>query len=278
AVFIILNLALISLGVGSVWERSRVLTLMPILIFAAYLFTNSIALTSGGRYVAPVDWIVYLFFMAGGLQLVAWLMGTSGILPESEAVSYERAVLPSLNREVVRAALPSLALILAVGMVLPISEMPFSPRYQVRQPEEILSSLEEAGLLQQTGFSRDELLAFLSQPDAMIREGRALYPRYYPSGDGEQDRSTYYRYLDYQRLVFTLIGPYSASHEGVVIPGFAPSISFHAEDVIVLGCWNTTYYAPFIDAVVVISTSGEGYVYSREPGAPLQCPLPEPQP
>lgn len=278
AVFIILNLALISLGVGSVWGRSRVLTLMPILIFAAYLFTNSIALTSGGRYVAPVDWIVYLFFMAGGLQLVAWLMGTSGILPQSEAVSYERAGLPSLNREALRAALPSLALILAVGMLLPISEMPFSPRYQVRQPEEILGSLDEAGLLQQTGFSRDELLAFLSQPDAMIREGRALYPRYYPSGDGEQDRSTYYRYLDYQRLVFTLIGPYSAVHEGVVIPGFAPSISFHAEDVIVLGCRNTTYYAPFIDAVAVISTSGEGYVYAREPGAPLQCPLPEPKP
>jgi hypothetical protein len=119
-------------------------------------------------------------------------------------------------------------------------------------------------------------MTFLSQPDAMIREGRALYPRYYPGGDGEQDRSTYYRYLDYQRLVFTLIGPYSDAAEGVVIPGFAPPVSFHDEDVVVLGCWNTTYYSPFIDAVVVFSTSDEGYVYNRAPEAPLQCPFGEP--
>ena len=111
----------------------------------------------------------------------------------------------------------------------------------------------------------------------MIREGRALYPRYYFAGDGEQDRSTYYRYLDYQRLVFTLISPYSNGAEGVVIPGYPPPLSMHTADVIVLGCWNTTYYAPFIDAVVVFVTSGDGYVYTRSPSAPLQCPLPEPK-
>lgn len=277
AALILFNLVLISLGMGSVWGRAKIITLVPIAVLVTYLLTNALGLTSGGRYVAPVDWIVYLFYIAGGLQLVEWFLKAAGINTEAEAVQETVASLPPLNRETIFNVLPSLMIILAIGTLLPISELFFQPRYQTRQPEEILARLEETGMLEQTGFSRTDLLAFLSQPNAMIREGRALYPRYYPSGDGEQDRSTYYRYLDYQRLVFTLIGPYSVLAEGVVIPGFAPSVSIHATDVVVFGCWNTTYYAPFIDAVAVFSTSDEGYVYNRAPEASLQCPLPEPK-
>lgn len=274
---ILFNLAMISLGTGSVWARAKRITLLPIVVLVTYLLTNSLGLTSGGRYVAPVDWIVYVFYIAGGLQLVEWFLKAMGINTETVATQENNASLSPLKQETIFKLLPSLLLIFAIGTLLPISELFFQPRYQTRQPEEILARLEETGMLEQTGFSRAELLEFLSQSNAIIREGRALYPRYYPSGDGEQDRSTYYRYLDYQRLVFTLIGPYSVLAEGVVIPGFAPPVSFHATDTVVIGCWNTTYYAPFIDAVVVFSTSGDGYVYNRAPEAPLQCPLPEPK-
>jgi hypothetical protein len=260
-----------------VWVRAKRLTLLPIVVLVTYLLTNSLALTSGGRYVAPVDWIVYVFYIAGGLQLVEWFLKAMGINTETVATQENNASLSLLKQEIIFKLLSSLLLIFAIGTLLPISELFFKPRYQTHQPEEILARLEETGMLEQTGFSRAELLEFLSQPNAIIREGRALYPRYYPSGDGEQDRSTYYRYLDYQRLVFTLIGPYSVLAEGVVIPGFAPPVSFHATDTVVIGCWNTTYYAPFIDAVVVFSTSSDGYVYNRAPEAPLQCPLPEPK-
>ena len=274
---ILFNLVMISLGMGSVWARAKMITLLPIAILVIYLMTNSLGLTSGGRYVTPVDWIVYLFFIAGGLQLVEWFLRVARINIEAGTTQEISASPSSVKWEFVFKELPSLIFILAVGTLLPIPELFFQPRYQTRLPEDILVQLEETGFLEESGFSRAELTAFFSQPNAVIREGRALYPRYYPSGDGEQDRSTYYRYLDYQRLVFTLIGPYSDATQGVVIPGFAPPVSIHAADVVVLGCWNTTYYAPFIDAVVVFSTSGEGYVYNRAPEAPLQCPLPEPK-
>jgi hypothetical protein len=71
-----------------------------------------------------------------------------------------------------------------------------------------------------------------------------------------------------------MIGPYSTEAQGVVIAGDKPNSLIHAEDVIVIGCWNTTYYAPFIDAVVVFVLSDEGYVYTRSPVAELICPLP----
>lgn len=273
---LILNLAMLSLGIGALWKRGRFRSLLPLILFLAYLLTNSLGLTSGGRYIAPVDWILYLYFIAGSLQLVIWFLGMQPAEIENDPPSMEYVGFPRLQRDTYSKLIPSLAFILVIGMLLPVSEMFIKPRFQARTSTEIFAKLDEAGLLEQSGYLRDDLTAFLSQPTAMIREGRALYPRYYPDGDGEQDRSTYYRYLDYQRLVFAMIGPYSDNAEGVVIPGFPPPLSMHAEDVIVLGCWNTTYYAPFIDAVVVFVTSGEGYVYTRSPGAPLQCPLPEP--
>lgn len=276
SILIVTNLAVISLGVGSVWSRLRIFTALPIFVFVTYLSTNSLGFTSGGRYIAPVDWIVYLYFMAGGLQLIVWLLKMAGFNVEGESNYLEKKEFFLVKGNKYISILPTMAAILAVGMLLPLSEMFMKPRYQVREASEILAELEKKGLLEDSGYSRDEINMFLSYPDAMIREGRALYPRYYPSSEGEPDRSTYYRYLDYQRLVFTLIGPYSDTVEGVVIPGYPPPISFHAADVVVIGCWNTTYYSPFIDSVVVFSTIDDGYVYNRSPGTPLQCPFAEP--
>jgi hypothetical protein len=269
------NLALIALGAGVLWKQSRWIALLPLLFVLVYLLTNSIGLTSGGRYLAPVDWIVYLYYIAGGLQVVLWLLALAGFVRDEEPATWT-AVFELPGRETYIRLLPVVLLMMGVGALIPFSEAVAQPRYALRSAEDMLVELEERGLLEQSGFTREELSAFLSQPGAMIREGRALYPRYYPGGEGEQDRSTYYRYLDYPRLVLTLIGPYSSGAEGVVIPGLAPPYSFHAGDVVTLGCWNTTYYAPFIDAALVFYTGGDGFVYTRSPGSPLQCPLQTP--
>jgi hypothetical protein len=274
---ILFNLGLISIGTGSIWRRAGKLTFLPILIFLAYLFINSLGITSGGRYVAPVDWIVCLFYIAGGLQLVNWVLGGAGYLPVDDLAKKENESIPGLSIGTYRSLLPAFGFILAVGLLMLVSEWFVQPRYQTKSSQEVIAGLEASGLLEKSGYTSEELSAFLTQPDAMIRTGRALYPRYYRAGEGEPDRSTYYRFLDYQRLVFTLIGPNNPTPEGVVIPGDPPPFSFHAEDVVVVGCWNKTYYAPFLDAVVVFVTSGEGYIYTRSPGAPLQCPLPEPK-
>lgn len=276
AFLLMVNLGMISLGMGAIWKHHRSLALLPVLLFLAYLFTNSIGLTSGGRYVAPVDWIVMLYFMAGAMQLIAWLLRMAGFVSEHEAVAIGQHSLPSLSRTDYLKVIPAFAFILGVGALIPLSETFFEPRYQVRTSQEILAELDEAGLLERSGYSMHEWSAFLSQPTAMMNAGRALYPRYYRIGEGEPDRSTYYRFYDYQRLVFTLIGPYSTASQGIIIPGDPPPLSLHTADVVVFGCWNTSYYAPFLDAVAVFVTSGDGYVYTRAPQALLKCPLPQP--
>lgn len=270
----LVNLVVVSLGVGSVWGKIGKRVWLPILSFWSYLFGNSIALTSGGRYITPIDWIVYLFFIAGGLQLVVWFLRAAGFNIDAEkAEQTESARLPSINRNLFSKKLPTLLSILLLGILLPLSEIFFQPRYQIRQPSEILAQLEESGLLAQTGYSRSDLEEFLLLPNAVIREGRALYPRYYSAGEGEPDKSTHFRPLEYNRLAFSLIGPYSPMQEGVVLPTILRPSSLHTADVVVLGCLNLDYYQiPFIDAVVVFSTMDRESI-NRMPPSPLQCPL-----
>lgn len=283
--FIVNNLILVSLGIGVAWSKHNWLGMLPLILFLAYLVANALALTSAGRYVAPVDWVICLYYLLGIFQVVQWVTRQLKLMPmEQDQVEIKKAPRQVYRDEAVefssnqiRQAGIALLFIFGIGSLIPISEMLFEKRYEVRASEIIFAELQEKDLITQSGFSENELSEFLLQPNAMIVEGRALYPRYYLSGDGEPDRSTYYRRLDFSRLVFTVIGPYADLAQGVVIAGDKPNFPVHALDVIVLGCWNTTYYAPFIDAILVFFQSNEeDFVYTRSPEHSLECPLEEP--
>lgn len=275
-VLIAVNLILVSLGIGVAWSKHKWLGLLPLFVFVIYMASNALALTSAGRYVAPADWIVCLYYLLGAFQCVLWLMQWVKWMPTLEdqvEIKNEAREFSSIR---FNDAIPALILIFGIGSLIPLAELPFEKRYEIKPPQQIFSQLQESGLLERSGFSENELSEFLSQPNAMMFEGRALYPRYYTEGKGEPDRSSHYRYLDFSRLVFTVIGPYADFGQGVVIAGDKPNFEIHAEDVIVLGCWNTNYYAPFLDAAVVFVLNDEGYVYLREPAVELRCPIPEP--
>lgn len=276
--FIVGNLIFVSLGIGLAWSKPKRLGLLPLILFLTYMVSNALALTSAGRYVAPVDWIICFYYLLGIFQIAEWLIRQTKIMRiEPNQVEVKNEAGGGLSIQY-RGAVFSIIFILGIGSLIPISELLFEKKYQVRESEVIFSELQEKGLLEQSGFSENELSEFLLQPNAKLIEGRALYPRYYLSGAGEPDRSTYYRYLDFSRLVFTVIGPYDVLEQGVVVAGDKPNFEIHTSDVIVLGCWNTTYYAPFVDAVIVFVVSDEeNYIYLRSPQHPLQCPLAEPR-
>ena len=275
-VFLFINLALVAFGIGLAWEQKKWLGLLPLAIFLAYQLTNAVALTSGGRYVAPVDWVVILYYLMGILQIGVWLFRWSGWVPATETIAEETAGPSASKFWPYMRAMPAIAILFAIGMSLPAAEQISQPRYSLRANEEIITTLEERGLLEQAGLTREEVNIFLAMPNAMLIEGKAIYPRYYRIGLGEPDRSTYYRPLDYSRLVFSIIGPYSVIEQGVVIPGERPNFAIHNMDVVVMGCYNTSYYAPFIDSVVVFILNDSGYIYTRAPESPLQCPLQTP--
>lgn len=280
AIMLIFNAALIAFGAAALWRKNKAKTFLIISVFLAYLATNSLGFTSGGRYIVPVDWIVCIFYVMGALQIFIWFYKHQSVWVDAATTRLRNSNEPSFVKIKLKALAPALFSILLIGALIPASDWIAKPRYEKQTANEILDELERRQMIESSSYTRAALEAFLAQPDAMIRAGRALYPRAYSAGEGEQDRSTYYRYLDYQRLAFTLIGPYSEGALGVgaVMAGLYPPLTLQAQDVVVLGCWNTTYYAPFIDAAIVfITTEDDSDIYIRNPEAPLQCPFAEPQ-
>jgi hypothetical protein len=64
---IFLNLLLVAIGLGYSWTHYRWAGLIPMTIFIAYSISLSAAMNSGGRYLVPMDWVLYFYY---GLAIV----------------------------------------------------------------------------------------------------------------------------------------------------------------------------------------------------------------
>ncbi len=268
-IFIVVNLALISLGIGAACAHNKFTGFLPVALFLIYILSNALALTSGGRYIAPIDWVVCVYYILGVLQVASWGLRVMGIVFLAEAPQVKSVTdigpAPQYFKTVT-----TLALVLMIGFLIPASEMPFESRYQKHTSKEMLVMLEQQGWLERANLTRPDLSKFLSTPGAKLIEGRMLYPRYYDSGDGESKRVYPFMKLDYPRLAFLTIGPYGSGLENVIMRGGKPKRILNASDVIVIGCKNKSFF----DALVVFVLTERGSVYLRSPWPKLQCPLP----
>jgi hypothetical protein len=66
------SIALFSLGIGQSWRRWGIGGLTPLLVLFGYLLGVSFALTSGGRYLEPVMWIVFVYCGVGLMRFTVW--------------------------------------------------------------------------------------------------------------------------------------------------------------------------------------------------------------
>ncbi|MGH2582744.1 MAG: hypothetical protein ACRDFQ_07595, partial [Anaerolineales bacterium] len=125
----------------------------------------------------------------------------------------------------------------------------------------------EALFIQQGILTSAELETFLQQEDAVFISGIALYPRYFQPNTrfSPVDMPEDLRYLH-----FLLIGDTGGQ---VVLPlRNVPSGIPHTEEVTVLGCETPGYISTW--AIITHSTSNQ--ILTRDPLAPLSCPLDEP--
>ncbi len=264
-----INLALISLGVGATWERNKLIGLLPVGIFLVYILSNALALTSGGRYIAPVDWIMCVYYMAGLFQITLWMLRKAGLdirFWEHQVQAETEA--PILFPIKYSSLISTLVIVFMIGSLVPIAEIPFEKRYEVNTVDDTLAMLEQKGMFQQTGFDKSTLAAFLADPQAQIVIGRVLYPRYYDSGDGETDRHYPYVHLDYPRYVFLVIGPLDIVTQSVIVEGGRSDFITHAADVVVVGCRNELN----MDGLVVFELSDPSHVYIK-PQLEWKCPV-----
>ena len=158
-----------------------------------------------------------------------------------------------------------------IGALIPIAGILYPQRYPRREPAVLLNEIQPA--LARLGFTTDAVSAFMAQPDAVVLDGRALYPRFYQQGAGEPVRYLPFRQANYPRTVFILIGP--DGQRFTILPGTVPKVLPNASDVIVLGCHEYEEGYEMLHAVAVVLPVQQA-AYARSPRAELTCPQPNP--
>jgi len=283
-VMLFFDLLLLSVGLGVSWQKWRLAGLIPLALFLGYNLATALARTSGGRYIVPVDWVVFFYFALGLVQLCLWGLAWLGL----ELDSYPAWLAP-INSEMQLPLKTSLLMLLPFVLFvgsLPILESVIPQRYTNLSSKQVVEKLLKdeklQAQLQQAGVTTQDLKHLQENPEAVALWGRALYPRFYTENQGEHIASReVFTSRDYPRLAFEVIGPFKnedARYAGIaqaLLPLAEPPDYFpNASDVIVIGCRHKKPL--YVDAVLVVVMGQQPKVYLRQPGASLTCPLPVP--
>ncbi len=279
---LIVNLLILALGFSALWEKSRHLLWVPLLMGMGYNLSVSVGRLSGWRLIMPADWITLIFYSAGLMQSVFILRS---ILRCKEEL-LGKADMPRGNFAEVLQKAKSLSwqwslLMISLSFFFASLGLTFGHRlfpihYPEKSSQEIVQDYKHLSSRQNWSLTIEDLQGFLSQNEAVALYGRGLYPSYLPEKGGELN----YFYLafaprSYKRLVFQLIGP---EEIGVVLPLISPPSKFpNAAEVLVFGCRVKNEYTSslpgYIDALAVVVKTEPPLLYLRATLQSIECPF-----
>lgn len=116
---ILVNLALLALGLGYSWRRCGWAGLLPLGVFLTYCGSLGLAVSSGSRYIVPIDWIVFFYYALALVLIFEFVLGIfkpktpSALQPPSAA-----AAAPASER---RAGLMVLAVLIFLASAIPFA-------------------------------------------------------------------------------------------------------------------------------------------------------------
>ncbi len=154
----VLYIFLISLGAGAVFSKREWIGLFPLIVHLIYNLGNALALNSGFRFILPVDWVLLLYFGFGCVFLMKKLIRIC--IPENTTEIF----VPAYNSTKIPLWIPCVSL-LAIGLVLPFCDAGIP--YQFRDEEALRHNYPD------------------TDPDLLLMEGMAIYPRYYGADEGD---------------------------------------------------------------------------------------------
>ena len=177
-VLLLIYLAIIAVGFGAAWRRIGWIGLLPLAVNLGYTLANGISRFSSWRYNLPVDWVIYFYFAIGAVEILGGLTLLFGAKTEKIFPAY----IPPATRPITfRDFRPQYVFIIlafmAIGALPWFAEGLAQPRFTATQ-EQLVTKLESSG------YTGEEVSAFLSQPGAVLMEGRMLYPRLYRRNEG----------------------------------------------------------------------------------------------
>jgi hypothetical protein len=240
-----LYLFLFALGAVAAWQHHRFIGLLPLALGLAYNFLSAVFFSSGARFIVPLDWSVQLYQLFGLLMLGGLLLLFAETV-QGKVSNWLRqpvdvvSTAPASPRQTRRGFVLSLAAVLLLSAFLPLTEFVFPNRYP---------PLSQDAIVQRMGVQLES--------GEIALYGRAIYPRYYKSGDGEPGTAKLgYEPSKQARLVFFLVGP---TDQLIIFdlqktPGFFPN----ASDVYMVGTQMDRYFSP---RIVMVTKDGHTEQY-----------------
>ena len=264
---VLINLGLISIGLGVAWKNNGLIGLVPLGFSTAYLLVNALVRNSGGRYILPVDWVGILYFTIGLAQLTLWVLKSFDLeLPQFLAGTPEhdkRSELPGQSNPERQNPAKTAVLaagILLVGAMVPLAEVIVPPRYTEPLLQARLADLQEIAPVEVAGFL---------ESGGIIAQGRALYPRFYRADQGESGNWVAFLPRPYPRISFYLVGP---DNLDIILPSTEPPEQFtHGTDALVFGCWDENHVDALFVSLYADANTNPEQILLRDPSAELTC-------
>lgn len=224
---IVFYLAVIAIGIGAAWARLTWIGLVPLAFNIGYALANGISRFSSWRYNLPVDWVIYFYFAIGAIEIVLWMAqlfgaGNFGF----EKVPAETPTAKPFGFTMKHALIA--AAFIGMGSLPWLAKGLAQPRYM-----STVDQLREEVVAR--GMDPQALDEFLSQPDAILLEGKTLYPRFFLRNDGIFSANPWpvYKVREYARLGFLVL---NSSAGSVIFPANKPLAFPHGSDALVVGC------------------------------------------
>src|SRR5258706_9849268 len=248
SLLLVFYLALFGLGLATAWHRNAWLGFLPLALNLVYNLWTSLALLSGQRFMLTMDWSIYLYYMIGIFALLSGFLFFLGNGRDPILKWYKSNPFPITQSTVAvtwRQYLLSGFLFLAVGASLPLTEKMFPKRYPPIAQDQILKGLLVNQALDQSKVNSLCLQKVVDQNELSIVRGRALYPRYYASGDGERFTDAGgYKAAEQGRLVFEMVGQ---ANNRIIFPMTeSPDFFPNAADVTIFLDKTSAPWLPFM--------------------------------
>ena len=166
-----INLLIVFGGIVFGIYRYKWKGVFPLIFYLFFAFIVSFAGYSGWRFIQPVDWIIFLYWNAGLLGIVEFVVGNDSIQKS------EYRNLQTIESNQTRGTLLNFMLVCIIGLLLPLSELlvpsAVNPQNKNGVFNQVVSKTSSNGEIDQN---------FIKDPLSIVESGISLYPIYiYPN-------------------------------------------------------------------------------------------------